>query len=1112
MVAAASLRGRRQQGKCNISQPYRLGLDVGTNSIGWAALTLDAAGKPNGILALGARIYSDGRNPKDGTSLAVARREPRGMRRRRDRYLRRRDDLMEMLITLDLMPADETERHALVTLDPYELRAKAVNGPLAPHELGRALFHLDQRRGFKSNRKTDTSDDNKLTDKIEALDRSIKQSGAETLGEYLHRRRLKGKMVRARPEAGFYPLRAMYEKEFDRIQEIQAAHHTLRPDQWAQLRDIMFWQRPLRPVDPGWCLLEEGARRAHRAMPCAQEFRMVQEANNLRILVPGEAGRKLNRDQRDRVLKELRTKKELKLDGLQKLLKLPSGARINLLDENRKAIKGDETAARLSHKDAFGRLWNAFSFVRRTEIVRKLIATENLDEIELVARTEWKLDAVAAKKVAATPLPEGYARLSEKAIGKLLPVMEEQGFNYAEAVAEFTEYRHHSDFRPDTALDELPYYGAILTRQVVGNDPTKPKEDEVGHYGRIANPTVHIGLGQLRRLLNQLLKIHGKPMEIVVELARELKMNKEEKETERRKIRDNETAKNRRDEAAGRKLSPDDHRRLRLLDEQRFGTACVCPFTGQPISVTMALSSQTEIEHILPFAKTRDNSMANKVLCLTVVNRVKRDRAPAEAFQSHPLAGAYPCNYDEILLRASSLPENKRWRFYPDAMQRFDDEQAFLDRQLNETKYLSRVTRLYLAHLYNERASARLRVRAIPGKLTAMLRGRWGLSALLRDHNRKGHDGEDGPTRKNRDDHRHHAIDAFVVAMTDQRLLQEISRLNESADRARLIEAVPEPWPNFSHEQFRERLDRMVVSHKSDHAERKPKHNTPAASRKVPSEQGKTTGSLHNDTAYGFVKDRDGNITPGKGGTWMVVSRAALSSFLTPKDMDAALAAVRDHALRSALIDEWARIKESKPATEGAGDGEKRKKNPAAVFADHVANKGIQLNGRTVKVRRVRMVEELAVVPINDRRTGKPYKAYKPDGNAFADLYRLPTGRCAAVVIRRFDANQPDFDPTKFRPHPAAKKLMRLHIDDMVALEDGGRRKILRVVKMSGQTITLAEHHEGGALKKRDEDKDDPFKYVGRTANTLIGMGLRKIGVDEIGRLTDPGPRVARNT
>ena len=227
--------------------------------------------------------------------------------------------------------------------------------------------------------------------------------------------------MRARPEAGFYPHRRLYEKEFDAIHETQALHHPLRPEQWAQLRDIIFFQRDLRPVDPGWCLLEEGERRAHRALPCAQEFRMVQEANNLRILVPGETPRPLTRDQRDRVLKELRTKKELKLEVLLKLLQLPTGARINLLDENRKALKGDETTVRLSHKDAFGRLWHALSMARRTEIVRKLIETESPEEIERIARAEWRLDAVAAKKVAGMPLPEGYARLAKGRSAKCFP-------------------------------------------------------------------------------------------------------------------------------------------------------------------------------------------------------------------------------------------------------------------------------------------------------------------------------------------------------------------------------------------------------------------------------------------------------------------------------------------------------------------------------------------------------------------------------------------------------------------------------------------------------------------------------------------------------------------
>ena len=84
---------------------------------------------------------------------------------------------------------------------------------------------------------------------------------------------------------------------------------------------------------------------------------------------------------------------------------------------------------------------------------------------------------------------------------------------------------------------------------------------------------------------------------------------------------------------------------------------------------------------------------------------------------------------------------------------------------------------------------------------------------------------------------------------------------------------------------------------------------------------------------------------------------------------------------------------------------------------------------------------------------------------------------------------------------------MRLHIDDMVAVDDGGQRRVLRVVKLSGQKITLADHFEGGALKTRDADKEDPFKYLEKSANVLKGMGLRKVGVNEIGRLTDSGPR-----
>lgn len=551
-------------------------------------------------------------------------------------------------------------------------------------------------------------------------------------------------------------------------------------------------------------------------------------------------------------------------------------------------------------------------------------------------------------------------------------------------------------------------------------------------------------------------------------------MNKEEKDNARKTNRENEVKNRRREEQIRASAGvPSAHLllKLRLWDEQVFGSINVCPFTGETISFSMAISDATEIEHVLPFSKTLDDSAANKVVCLREANRAKRDRSPHDAFQSNPKIGKYQYDYAAILLRAEAFPPNKRWRFHADAMDRFANEREFLDRQLNETKYLSRIARTYLAHFYNEKAEGRLRVRAIPGKLTAMLRGKWGLNALLSDHNRVGGDADVSPARKNRDDHRHHAIDAFVIAMTDQRLLKAISDLNSEADRKRLIDAVPLPWEGFTPDLLRSYLERVIISHKPDHG--------------TLGDKSKTTGPLHNDTAYGL-------IAPGKGGNWKVVSRSALKG-VTKK---AELESIRDSALRAALEALWDDV-----AKAGGKPGD---------FAKRAEENGVVLGGRKMKVRRARMIEELNVVQIKDRKTGKPYKAYKPDGNAFADIYELPTGRWTAIVVQRFDANQPNFDPVKFRPHPAAKKIMRLHIDDMVALEDGERTRVLRVVKMSGQTITMADHLEGGALKSRNADKTDIFKYVSRSANALKDVGFRKVGVDEIGRLTDPGPRKSR--
>ena len=1060
---------------------YRLGLDLGTNSIGWAAVRLNAEGQSCGVLDMGVRIFPDGRNATDKTSNAVARRIARGQRRRRDRYLMRRGELLQALVEYGLMPPDPDARKDLQQLDPYSLRVRALDQPLPPFELGRALFHLNQRRGFKSNRKSGGEEEDKKKKTgaaIEGLRRSIEESGARTLGEFLARRHAQKETVRAREESGLYTERAMYQEEFDTIRQKQEEHHGLSPEMWDRLRHIIFDQRPLKPVEPGWCQFEfeSKERREARAKPVFQEFRILQEVNNLKVQVGSEQERSLEEQEREAALKRLRSGKNIEFKKLTRDLKLPSGARLNLARGERETIKGDETTYYLIKKELFGSRWQSLSLEERNEIVKFLLNTEDPETVQRRAGEEWRLTESQAKAVAAVSLPTGYGNLSEKAIGKILPHLE-RGSLYWDAVRE-AGYSHHSDFRSSAALDRLPYYGEVLPRDVIGANPKKdPIEDgEAARYGRFPNPTVHIGLNQLRRVVNCLIKVYGKPEEIVVELARDLKSNREQSLMYQRRQREGRERNRRYTEMlenAGQDPSPDMFRKLRLWEEQRQGAVCVCPYTGDTLSCAMVTSSQTEIDHILPFSETLDDSLANKVVCIARANRTKGNRSPYEAFGHSP--SGY--DYQKILAATDNFPPNKRWRFHQDAMDRFEEEGGFLARQLNETRYLSRTARAYLAHLYDEKGEGRQRVMATPGRQTWLLRRVWGLQGILHV------DADTGEVlRKQRDDHRHHAIDAFVVANTTHGLLQRFARAaassHHTAAEERLASLVPDPWEGFHHEQLQPILDRLVVSHKPDHWKR--------------GAQGKTTGQLHKETAYGLVE-------LSEDGPSRVVRRKKLSTIKRKSELDA----VRDPAMRKALTDLWEQV-ESEIQAEGG------KVSASARFAEQAANKGVLLKGRRQIVRRVRVLEKQTVIPIRDR-AGKPYKGYIRGGNEFADVWKMRDrdGSWKIVIVPRFEANQPDFRLEKFRPtdrsgrkDPTAKRLMRLQINDMGAIGEGEDRRIVRVRKMTVGKIFLDDHNEA-KVGRRIRNKE--FESGQYSASKLQRSGFRKVGVDEIGRVLDPG-------
>ncbi|MDX1803897.1 MAG: hypothetical protein R3292_07425, partial [Alcanivorax sp.] len=281
-----------------MASPYLLALDLGTSSIGYVAFSLDENEIPTGILDLGVRIFPDGREPKTKEPLAVGRRKARGIRRTRDRGQNRVRRLVQELIEFGLLPEDDKKRKAIFDdICPYEARANAVNGMVSKEMLGRAIFHLGRRRGFKSNRLAGDEEESDYKSKISDLRDTL---GSQTLGEYLFARLqenhalannktpIQQKVIRFRNgETDFYADRDMYKEEFERIREKQG-NQLLDGTQWDALQETVFWQYPLKPVPKGKCRFYPSESRAHIDLPISHEFRIYQEVNALRYESKGK--------------------------------------------------------------------------------------------------------------------------------------------------------------------------------------------------------------------------------------------------------------------------------------------------------------------------------------------------------------------------------------------------------------------------------------------------------------------------------------------------------------------------------------------------------------------------------------------------------------------------------------------------------------------------------------------------------------------------------------------------------------------------------------------------------------------------------------------------------
>ncbi|MDR3640256.1 MAG: type II CRISPR RNA-guided endonuclease Cas9 [Humidesulfovibrio sp.] len=961
---------------------------------------------------------------------------------------------MQALIGHGLMPPDERERKGLEAADPYALRAKGITTRLELFQLGRALFHLNQRRGFRSNRKTDkNAEAGKIHPAIQRLKALMQEAGTRTIGAYLHVRKVEGHSVRARLQGAgaraqydFYPERVLMEQEFNLLWSTQAQFHPrLTTAAREELHGIIFHQRSLKPVQPGRCTLEPPKERASLALPVAQHFRIFQEVNQLRVITPELHERPLTPSERDTIAGILLSGKDLAFDSMRGKLKLAPGHAFNLEGASRDRLKKDITAALLSKKEHFGPGWFQLSAEQQERLVLLLLEEENEDLLLQTLMDDWGLPESQSRALAALDLPNGYSRLCRDALTNVTAQLRAEVIPYSEAVVR-AGYVSHSDFSTGEIHDRLPYYAIVLQRHV-GFGTNHPADRLEARYGRITNPTVHVALNQVRRVVNELIKDYGHPQQIILEVARDLKNGLQARKEIQKRQEEQRKANDRRRqdlEGLGESVSAENLMRLRLWEELAASPAeRRCPYTGEPLSMRQVLSSEVEIEHILPFARTLDDSPANKTICLRRANRYKSNNTPFEAFG----ASADGYSWTSILERAALMPANKRKRFSEDALLRYEEEGDFLDRQLVDTQYISRITKGYLCSVCDPR-----QVWVTPGRLTFLLARNWGLP------------------RKNRDDHRHHAQDAAVIGVTDRAILQKAARqsaLNIEQAASRILTGLEEPWPGFRGE-LSTQLDQIIVSHKADHG---------------------VAGRLHNDTAYGVL---------GENGTLHNAQHRIPAASLTEP---AHLLAVKGIGLRAQMLRAVSDLPLAQCRAgliEVAGLCEKEAKarikslvqTPDKAFAQKLLDFCARRS-----IRRVRILETLSLIPIQDKQ-GKVYKGFKGDSNAYYAIHLGADGKWIGEIISTFEANGPG--PQGSQTLQKLPLVARLFRNDMLAISENGAQRFYYVVKISEGKIVLAEHCEAN-LRKRVEAKT--FTYTTRSPAALQKTRACPISVSPIGKV-----------
>ncbi|MCI0466551.1 MAG: type II CRISPR RNA-guided endonuclease Cas9, partial [Beijerinckiaceae bacterium] len=756
------------------------GFDIGTTSIGFAVIDHDPEQETGEIRRLGVRIFPEARD-RDQTPLNQQRRAKRMARRQLRRRRKRRRSLNELLAGHGLLPAFTSPEWAKVmAADPYELRARGISEPLSAYELGRAFYHLSKRRHFlerdlaEAEGEDGSKDKPKPEEEAEAekrtsLSAKLKASG-ETLGCHL------AGIPPLEPKRGFHATRADVRDEFERLCAAQAAHHPVLddPDFRAALNEAIFAQRPVfwRKSTLGKCRFVPEAAPCPKGSWLSQQRRMLEKLNNLAIA--GGNARPLDEEERHAILEALATQKSMGWPGVRKVLKPiwkkrgeKEDQRFNLeYGDEKGGLKGNAVEADLAkifapqwaahpHKEALRAfvpeaLWQAdYGEIGTLRVVIRPQKERETRRQRLIDRlvNDFEISRDEAMAIAKLNFPQGWEPFSAKALEIFLPQLE-NGARFG-ALLNGPEWE---DWRARTFPDRERPTGEILDKLPSPRADKHANPDQREEAKRIAslrNPTVVRVQNELRKVVNNLIGLYGKPDQIRVELARQVGKSKREREEMTAAIRKQERrrADARKDLEAKGIASPsrEDVEKWLLWKESQER----CPYTGDQIGFDdLFRAGRYQIEHIWPRSLSLDDSFRNKTLCRKDVNIAKGNRTPFEFFHGRDTEWSAVKERVSKMAGRDGMAPGKAKRFVAEKMP--DD---FAARQLNDTAYAARQAIAFLKRLWPDVGpTAPVNVQAVSGRVTAQLRRLWGLNNILSD------DGE-----KTRADHRHHAIDALAV-------------------------------------------------------------------------------------------------------------------------------------------------------------------------------------------------------------------------------------------------------------------------------------------------------------------------------------------------------------